>query len=492
MIARVTRGERQARCMRSTGGWLASRRMGLRHTGQALPLMLCILTVCGAVWIASARLSHTAQMRVRLTHAADAAAYSGAVAQARSLNLLAYINRAQVAHQVAIAHLVTLTSFVQLSETLAETKRAKNPPVFVVELYIPKEQLQAYRESHHLLDAGRDFSEPAKLALLRAIHEHDVTVHEVLALTAASVAGHMNDYRDQTMLHVLRENFPEMDARFINLASSGADGPTAVLQLETSDHSSSPSIRSLAGNGPGQFRQLVEEAVSRYRFAHRRDWTVQSGASVKSMCEGRLHELRRRGHTRLDEKGHWIAQDSLSFHKVLGNKISRCYHRENPLGWGRTRSADAARPEGSRPPSRFPDEDYWVWATRHTDWDIFEGTENFYADTNAEFDAWQTTARGLPDYYDLTESGRDLGLHFSIVLRLLRASPPGVGASQTSGANVLDMLRLPGAITVNAAANTYYHQPAEHEAHVSDRANLFRPRWQARLAHAGDQPVPSP
>ena len=42
-------------------------------------------------------------------HAVDAAAYSGAL-QARHLNAIAYANRSQIAHQVAMAHLVTLAA----------------------------------------------------------------------------------------------------------------------------------------------------------------------------------------------------------------------------------------------------------------------------------------------------------------------------------------------------------------------------------------------
>src|SRR3546814_7669572 len=78
--------------------------------GQALPVALALAAVCGMALVALYNVGQTAAARVRLTHAADAAAYSGALAQARTLNLLAYINRTQVAHQVAMAPLVTLAS----------------------------------------------------------------------------------------------------------------------------------------------------------------------------------------------------------------------------------------------------------------------------------------------------------------------------------------------------------------------------------------------
>ncbi len=64
--------------------------------------------------------------KVRLLGAADAAAYSAALAEARALNFQAYMNRAIVANEVAIAQLVSLRSWsgymnqlLQRSSTIA-------------------------------------------------------------------------------------------------------------------------------------------------------------------------------------------------------------------------------------------------------------------------------------------------------------------------------------------------------------------------------------
>src|SRR5690606_27874810 len=63
--------------------------------------------------------------KVRQDHVLDAAAYSGALVQARSLNMLAYIHRAQAAHQVAMAHLVTLGS-LRSEEHTSELQSREN------------------------------------------------------------------------------------------------------------------------------------------------------------------------------------------------------------------------------------------------------------------------------------------------------------------------------------------------------------------------------
>ena len=77
-----------------------------RHSaGEALVAGLVLLAGAVAALVAMHRLGRIIEQRVRLTHAVDAAAYSGALLQARHLNAIAYANRSQIAHQVAMAHL---------------------------------------------------------------------------------------------------------------------------------------------------------------------------------------------------------------------------------------------------------------------------------------------------------------------------------------------------------------------------------------------------
>ena len=62
----------------------------LQH-GQALVLGLLIVAVAATSLVVLYNLGQTVEGKVRLTHAADAAAYSGALEQARTLNALAYV-----------------------------------------------------------------------------------------------------------------------------------------------------------------------------------------------------------------------------------------------------------------------------------------------------------------------------------------------------------------------------------------------------------------
>lgn len=83
-----------------------------RARGQALVLaIVALLVLCLGVIV----LFNTGQAvgkKVELVNAADAAAYSTAVQQARAYNLIAYMNRASVANEVAVAQMVSWYSWM--------------------------------------------------------------------------------------------------------------------------------------------------------------------------------------------------------------------------------------------------------------------------------------------------------------------------------------------------------------------------------------------
>ena len=82
-----------------------------RHRGQAAVitnLFLLVVVIAGLSMYKSGKLTTD---KMQLQNAADAAAYSMALTEARDLNFAAYMNRAIVANEVAIGQLVGLSSF---------------------------------------------------------------------------------------------------------------------------------------------------------------------------------------------------------------------------------------------------------------------------------------------------------------------------------------------------------------------------------------------
>ena len=86
-----------------------------RQKGQALVLaVICMLVFVVGVLV----LFNTGQAvnkKVQLNNTADAAAYSAAVQQARAYNMIAYLNRAQVANEVATAQIVSIHSWMNFA-----------------------------------------------------------------------------------------------------------------------------------------------------------------------------------------------------------------------------------------------------------------------------------------------------------------------------------------------------------------------------------------
>src|SRR5882672_1646105 len=81
--------------------------------GQALPLGLVFLLACLAAMFFMFNSGQAVDEKLNVINAADAAAYSAGVMQARTLNYEAYLNRAIIANELAIAQAISMVSWTQ-------------------------------------------------------------------------------------------------------------------------------------------------------------------------------------------------------------------------------------------------------------------------------------------------------------------------------------------------------------------------------------------
>jgi Flp pilus assembly protein TadG len=86
-----------------------------RQGGQALPLALISMLVFVVGVLVLFNTGQIVNKKVEFNNIADAAAYSAAVQQARAYNVIAYLNRAQVANEVATAQMVSLHSWMNFA-----------------------------------------------------------------------------------------------------------------------------------------------------------------------------------------------------------------------------------------------------------------------------------------------------------------------------------------------------------------------------------------
>lgn len=428
--------------------------------GQALVLGMLLAAVVAAALAMLYGLGRTVEARMRLTHVADAVAYSGALEQARQLNLLAYANRTQIAHQVAMAHLVTLGASMAFAGALAGRHRRNNPPTRLLAALFGRDVGLAYRAAR--ADPG------GQAELARAYAEHDRIVHQVLEAGMASVVADFPASRERLMRAVLQDNY--------------AAAPAVV-----------PTIRLLSDTWPGYvehrasareagLRSVVEQAVGRYGFLDNRDGTRRNAGPVSTQCPALGHELRRRGSTWLGSDGRWGALDTQSFHPLRANRWAGCYYREYGMGWGTVLGHESKTPSNleyvENPPENFISQSFWQWVKQSTTWDIHNGSANPLANSYAMAQGGRWPGQGLPDYYELARCCRTESLRFAVALSLdeRKRSVLTLSADGFRPAGWL------GTLTVTSAAETFFARPHARADGRNELATLFRPYWQARLS----------
>jgi len=307
------------------------------QSGQSLALALVLLAAVAAGLVQSFNGGQLLREKVRLSSALDAAAYSGALVQARGLNFLAYTNRALVAHQIAMAHAVTLASWAKFGDAQARQLARANPPASLIGGLFGPSHGQAYRSAAAAAGAGTHAAWPDG-ALARAFAEHDRIVHDVLVRAQATVQKTLAASRMQAMREVFAAHFPGAEAELDS--SLLADTlPGFVVRY--------------GGQARGRLKGMVEDAASRHGFLAPRNATRRALLPSEWRCPWLQHELRRRGATSLLDLGVWRSVDTESFHALRSNRWIGCYYREYPMGWGAAKG-DPQQPDDDLPMSRIP------------------------------------------------------------------------------------------------------------------------------------------
>lgn len=276
------------------------------QSGQALLWGVLLIGAMALAFTAYFGVSRMVAVKTRQTHALDAAAYSGAVVQARAMNMAAYINRAHIANQVAMAHLTTLSSWAALGETEARQLFSGNPPLHVIGMHFGTNHAAAYSAARRAVGLS---SMQSRLA--EAYRAHDTTVRQVLARAQASVVETLPAVRRHVIEAVLNANFEASTDREFRLEFDSDDWPDAISRL----------------SGPSHLAPVVSASAGRYGFLAPRHYTAYNSWVVSPLCPGLRHQLRRRGATQMDEQGRWQSVDTLSYHALRSNRWIGCYYR---------------------------------------------------------------------------------------------------------------------------------------------------------------------
>lgn len=303
--------------------------------GQALVLFVVLVSILCLGLILVFDTGQSVNKKVQLVNSADAAAYSVAVQQARTLNFAAYMNRGRVANEVAIAQLVSIWSWTNYLHT--------HTALFIEALswlkYIPyvgavfAAMEAAYKVVEVVVGGVRTVYRPLANVAIQALD----TLNGLLAGAARTFVRWGGIEAAQIAKDVLQKNDPtaEIDATgWVVLAqqlrNAASDGPNSFLQK----HDVPGRKRRTAGMD--RYRNVVME--SRDHFSADR--------TQRNSIFG-IISFPANGGTDMVDYDRWAAVDTLRMKINLPWPLSDI---SIPLGWGGAQAVENTSPR----PKFFP------------------------------------------------------------------------------------------------------------------------------------------
>jgi hypothetical protein len=423
-------------------------RLADAQRGHVLVMGMLLAAVLALAWLRYFATGQVIAGKARLVHGLDAATYSGALVQARTLNLLSYVNRAQLAHQIAMAHLVTLGSWAHFGSTQAERLMQANPPAHLIGMLFGADHGRAYLAAASAVGLTAQAGPDGGLG--RAWTAHDTFVHGHLRDLSRVLVQGLPDVRAAAMQAVLSAHYPERPAASFDLKVT-ADDWDRLVRTRRPDASFLAFMRRLAGF---------------HAFLGPRNHTAHNAWAVDARCPGLRHELRRRGATDLGADGRWQSGDTQSFHALRSNRWIGCYYREYPMGWAWMPSPGGGAAPGDYvedAPENFSEQDFWRWVRAATQWDLVGGQANPLGNSYAFRDRQAWASGGLAAYEDVA-----------------------AGTRTEAASGFVVELALPGPedqlLHARSAAETHFARPVQRPDGQRETPNLFHPYWHARLA----------
>ncbi len=347
-----------------------------RQRGHAVVFVLALL----ACLVAAALLVHDsgrlAAQKRRLIDAADAAALSGAVFQARVLNFESYMNRAMVANQAALAQSVSLRSWLDYMTRTVD--RADRITRFVPYLGQATRALRSLMSGANRAAQPLLYSAEATLALFTG---EFALAGQALHLAAAPAALDL-------VRSAAEGNFP---------GAAPSTRGEALLAAHAARWAAL--TRSYSGTARSRQKDVIVRSLDRF--------TIDRGATLASLVVVRLEK---RGGTDLLGFDTWRAMDTFALHRrdLFG------WDESLSIGWG-------AAEQGARSTARGV----------HGNSYRVNGRTSRTAARNLRS---SRVSRGLPAMRDVAQLGPRAGQDLRLDLELTVPVPAPGGSAQAMNA----------------------------------------------------------
>jgi hypothetical protein len=332
-----------------------------RQKGQTVLWFLAMLAACCCAFALVYNVGQVTNKKEETLNAADAAALSGAVVEARMLNFEAYANRAMIANEVTVAQLVSLDSWVQYDATLINNLNDYvSPALAIVGLEGAVQGLaDASQQASDALNTSLTPALAGIESINGALQAARESANEVGATAANDVAARIAG-ANATTFDLSFAGQPQLVDGFSASASSISN---AINQNNWANFT----VANDQGDQRKPARDVIQNARDEFSTARGGGWLIDrindgfKALSVASLGLTYTQLVKSSDTTTLvqssalDNYDHWAAQDSLDLYtksftcgeSVLGVSLPCVYVPwEVPLGYGRT-DADSDGSTGS-------------------------------------------------------------------------------------------------------------------------------------------------
>ncbi len=413
--------------------------------------------------------------KTKLVNAGDAVAYSAGVMNARTLNYQAYANRAMLANTVAIAQLVSLSSWAAYVETLgaggitgAGSVNWSKYPAYYPSYWVAQASVVFAAQLNHGTGSGG-----GPLEMLASTS--DKLIRNYLMSAQQVTHNGLIPARQLIMEEVAQANYRDDGSVEVEQLPLGLDMPGFVKRY--------------SGDERTRFAEVAKTAANLDDFVPKRSWTMP--ALYPDRCFYAIDWLSRRGGTELIGFDEWKALDTMSEWRWKMRKSGTCSLSERPLGYG------------ARIAAKQPDPDTDL--RRYDYARLTNPAASVFALSIASSDAWGYS--GLPNFYDLRENRLeedDPALRFSVRIRRpigQTRTSEGRSAVQGSGdgnriaqsLNNFEAAPAGGDELVAVSASEAYFERSDDNVYglklgkPQELASLFNPFWRVRLVSADNE-----
>lgn len=422
-----------------------------RNRGQTLVLFLGFIAAMVGMMLVVFNSGQVTNAKMRAMNAADAAAYSGALWEARSLNFQAYMNRAMVVNEVTIAQSVSLRSWTSYVARFVTN-------VNYITQFIPW--------------VGTVTTE-----IKQVINQVNSSMNNLLPLADMGLRG------VNVLAHQAQNGFYNTGPLIAQeLASEVADANNAEMSPAGKELMASNTVnwRQFTKQYEGNERTRIKAVTldSRDGFSQNRDNTAISLSPVL--------EVGKQGGTDLIDYDSWKGLDSseLRTTKIAGKWLSK-----TPLAWGGAQSYAPNRKTGI---GKHGEENKWNRSDgQRARTEANALTPSFFANANAKKIGMQP----FQGYYDISNpknKNADLQLPFSVEVVVSENRIPTATSALHGKAALVDGTQIEhdpnyaggGGVYALAEACVRFARPYRQDR--ADKArefpSLFNPYWTASLA----------